>query len=49
MRRRRQLVRQYPPGPARHRAGEEAATVFLEGMQSPPLKNGAAAHWVAAE
>jgi hypothetical protein len=49
MRQRRRLVRQYPAGPARHHAGEAAAAVFLEGMQSPPLKNGEAAHWITAE
>lgn len=45
MRQRRQLMNQYPPGPARHRAGEARAAIFLEGMQSPPPENGAQAHW----
>lgn len=45
MKRRRRLVRQYPAGPARHAAGEQAAADFLEGMQSPPPRNGEAPHW----
>ena len=42
---RREIVRSHPPGDGRHRAGEEAARPFLEGMESPPAKNGASAHW----
>ena len=45
MKQRRELVRRFPPGDKRHAAGEEAARPWLEGMQSPPAKNGAAAHW----
>ncbi|MBC8451202.1 MAG: zinc dependent phospholipase C family protein [Planctomycetes bacterium] len=42
---RKGLVRRYPSGPARLAAGEALAAPFLEGMQSPPRKNGNLAHW----
>ena len=45
MKLRREIVRAHPPGEARYQAGEEAAQPFLEGMQSPPPRTGAGAHW----
>ncbi|MDF1797756.1 MAG: zinc dependent phospholipase C family protein [Planctomycetota bacterium] len=45
MKLRRKIVKQHPPGEARYAAGEEAAKQFLVGMQSPPPRTGAGAHW----
>jgi hypothetical protein len=47
MRIRKVLVKRHRPGPERLAAGEEAAQIFLAGMESPPKKspNAAAPHW----
>jgi hypothetical protein len=44
---RTELVRATRPGPLRAARAAELAAPFLAGMETPPLRNGASAHWSA--